>query len=100
MTNLKKFVKLTIYYGMSETNKQKRIDLPMLEQLRLERTDLNLRDFLKAVGIADKTYRRWLAGDTTAKLTVSQFKALYKVLKFESIDEIPDDFSEKYHLNK
>ena len=68
----------------------------MLEKLRLERTNLNLRDFLKAVGIPDKTYRRWLAGDTTAKLTVAQFKALYKVLKFDSIDEIPDDFSQKY----
>ena len=72
----------------------------MIEQLRVERTNLNLKDFLEVVGIADKTYRRWLAGDTTAKLTVSQFKALYKVLKFEDIDEIPDDFSEKYLPNK
>ena len=81
---------------MSENNKTKKIDIPVLEQLRIERTELNLRDFLKKVGIPDKTYRRWLAGDTTAKLTVSQFKALYKVLKFNSIDEFPDDFSEKY----
>ena len=83
---------------MSKSNKENAIDLPMLEKLRIERTDLNLRDFLKAVGIPDKTYRRWLAGDTTAKLTVSQFKALYKILKFHSIDEIPDDFSEKYQV--
>lgn len=81
---------------MSKSNKENENYLPMLEQLRIERTNLNLRDFLKAVGIADKTYRRWLSGDTTAKLTVSQFKALYKVLKFNSVDEIPDDFSQKY----
>ena len=81
---------------MSKSNKQTKENVPMLEQLRIERTNLNLRDFLKAVGIADKTYRRWLAGDTTAKLTVAQFKALYKTLNFQSIDEIPDDFSEKY----
>jgi len=81
---------------MSKSNKQTEELVPMLEQLRIERTNLNLRDFLKAVGIADKTYRRWLAGDTTAKLTVAQFKALYKTLKFQSIDDFPDDFSEKY----
>ena len=91
---------MTIYYEMGKSKKDKEIELPMLERLRLERTDLNLRDFLKAVGIADKTYRRWLAGDTTAKLTVSQFKALYKTLKFQSIDEIPDDFSQKYQIQK
>lgn len=85
---------------MSKSNKETEKNLPMLEQLRIERTKLNLRDFLKAVGIADKTYRRWIAGDTTAKLTVSQFKALYKTLNFKSIDEIPDDFSEKYSPNE
>lgn len=99
MTNIKKFVKLTIFGEMSKSNKELNKRVPMIEQLRIERTDLNLRDFLKAVGIADKTYRRWLAGDTTAKLTVTQFKALYKVLKFKNIDEIPDDFSEKYQTN-
>ena len=89
---------MTIFGEMSKSKKGLNSEVPMIEQLRIERTNLNLRDFLKAVDIPDKTYRRWLAGDTTAKLTVAQFKALYKVLKFKDIDEIPDDFSEKYQI--
>lgn len=68
----------------------------MFEALITERTDLNLTEFLEAVGIPHKTWRRWVTGETTAKLTLPQIKALCKVLKFESIDELPDNFSEKY----
>ncbi len=68
----------------------------MFEALITERTDLNLTEFLKVVGIPHKTWRRWVTGETTAKLTLIQIKAICKTLKFNSVDELPNDFSEKY----
>ena len=70
----------------------------MFEALITERTDLNLTEFLKVVGIPHKTWRRWVTGQTTAKLTLPQIKAICKILKFNSIDELPDNFSEKYQV--
>ncbi len=70
----------------------------MFEALITERTDYNLTEFLKVVGIPHKTWRRWVTGETTAKLTLPQIKAICKILKFNSVDELPDDFSEKYQV--
>lgn len=75
-------------------------DISMFEALITERTDLNLTEFLKLVGIPHKTWRRWVTGETTAKLTLPQIKAICKTLNFKSIDDLPDDFSEKYQANE
>lgn len=54
-----------------------------------------LMDFLKEVGIPHKTWRRWVTGETTAKFTLEQIKKIANLLKFESFDELPNDFMEK-----
>lgn len=68
----------------------------MFEALIAERTNYTLMEFLRVVGIPHKTWRRWVTGETTAKLTLRQFKAICKTLKFQSFDELPDDFSIKH----
>lgn len=70
----------------------------MIEALRIERTDLNQRDFAKACNIPLKTYQRWVWGKTEARPNLVQLKAVCKHLKIERVDELPDDFSEKYRF--
>lgn len=97
MTAIYLNVKLTNEIKMGKSIREgSQQDMPMFEALITERTDLNLTEFLKLVGIPHKTWRRWITGETTAKLTFPQIKALCKALKVKSIDELPDDFSEKY----
>ncbi len=92
-------VKLTASFKMSKSIKgSKNNESSMFEALITERTDYNLTEFLKVVGIPHKTWRRWVTGETTAKLTLPQIKAICKILKFNSVDELPDDFSEKYQV--
>ncbi|WP_416667363.1 hypothetical protein [Egbenema bharatensis] len=38
-----------------------------------------------------RTYQRWIAGKTKAKLTPRQWKALMQILQFQ-VGDIPDDF--------
>ena len=64
-----------------------------VEALRIERTNLLQEDFAKACGIPIRTYHRWIAGDTEAKLTLKQFKQMWQVLGFCSIADVPDDFA-------
>ena len=96
MTALIIAVKLTSKIKMGKSIRSSQHDQTMFEALITERTDLNLTEFLKLVGIPHKTWRRWVTGETTAKLTLPQIKAVCKQLKIESVDELPDDFSEKY----
>ena len=71
-----------------------------MEALVLERTDYEkITDFLKVVGIPHKTWRRWITGETVAKPTIKQIKALCRELSL-TIEELPDDFSEKYQPKK
>ncbi len=94
-------VNLTEKTEMSKSsNKGLNNSKPMLEALIIERTNLNLTEFLKAVGIPHKTWRRWITGETTAKLTMPQIKAICRVLKVKDINELPDDFAQKYPMSK
>jgi len=62
-----------------------------IEILRIQRTQLSQDDFAIHCGIFPRTYQRWIAGKTEAKLSPRQWKALMKVLNLTA-DEIPDDF--------
>ena len=62
-----------------------------LEALRIERTDLSQEQFAKLCGIPWRTYQRWIAGETEARLTPRQWKALMSILRVDH-EEIPDDF--------
>jgi len=68
----------------------------VMEQLVHDRCDLGIMEFLEIVGIPHKTWRRWITGKTVAKPTIPQVKALVRELKLESVEELPDDFSEKF----
>ena len=101
VTALNFAVKLTIKIEMGKSIRSSPpTEQSMFEALINERTNLNLTEFLKLVGIPHKTWRRWVTGETTAKLTLPQIKAICKALKFESVDELPDDFSVKYQQKK
>lgn len=63
----------------------------MIERLRIERTDMNLEEFACACGIPPRTYYRWISGQTEARPTPRQTKAICKVLRI-SIKNLPDDF--------
>lgn len=68
----------------------------VIEALRIERTNLNQEDFAKACNIPLKTYQRWVLGKTEGRPNLVQLKSLCKQLKIEKVDELPNDFSEKY----
>lgn len=62
-----------------------------IEALRIERTHLSQAEFAVHCGVPLRTYQRWISGDTEAKLTPRQWKAMMQLLKLEA-HEIPDDF--------
>lgn len=68
----------------------------MIEALRRERTNLNQKQFAEACSIPLKTYQRWVLGKTEARPNLSQLKEVCKLLKIERVDELPDNFFEKY----
>ena len=68
----------------------------MIEALRIERTNLNQKEFAEVCKIPLKTYQRWILGKTETRPTLIQLKLLCKQLKIEKVDELPDDFSDKY----
>ena len=69
-----------------------------LETLRIQKTNYTQEEFAKRCGIPRRTYLRWISGETQAKLTPAQVKAICKELDI-SVEEIPDDFAEK-HFDK
>ena len=64
----------------------------VLEALRLERTGFTQEEFAVHCGIPYATYRRWVKGQTLAKPTLTQLKAIARLLGIKTIDELPDDF--------
>ena len=70
----------------------------VIEALRIQRTNLNQKQFAQACNIPLKTYQRWVLGKTEARPNLVQLKSLCKHLKIEKIDQLPDDFSEKYQV--
>ena len=65
-----------------------------IETLRIQRTTLSQTEFAVRCGIPLRTYQRWISGQTEAKLTPPQWKALMTILNIQSLEEIPDDFAE------
>jgi len=63
-----------------------------LETLRIEKTPYSQEEFAKRCGIHLRTYMRWISGETKAKLTPAQIKAICRELDI-TVFEIPDDFS-------
>ena len=63
----------------------------LIETLRIERTKLSQVEFAVQCGIPLRTYQRWILGETEAKLSPRQWKAMMQILKM-SAEEIPDDF--------
>ncbi|AFY81240.1 helix-turn-helix transcriptional regulator [Oscillatoria acuminata] len=76
---------------MSRKDRRQEGDSP-LEDLRLARTELTQDEFCVMIGIPRATYQRWIKGQTDAKPTIKQLKALARLLKIERIDDLPDDF--------
>ena len=69
-----------------------------MESLRIERTEYSQEEFAKRCGIPLRTYTRWISGETKAKLSPAQVKAICRELNI-SVEEIPDDFA-KFNLKK
>ncbi|MBE9115625.1 helix-turn-helix transcriptional regulator [Lusitaniella coriacea LEGE 07157] len=63
-----------------------------IETLRLQRTKLSQAEFAVRCGIPLRTYQRWVLGETEAKPTPRQWKAIMQVLEIQSLDEVPDNF--------
>lgn len=68
----------------------------VIEALRIERTNLNQKEFAEACSIPVKTYQRWVLGKTEARPNLVQLKNICRLLNIEKVNELPDDFSEKY----
>ncbi len=62
-----------------------------LENLRIERTTLSQTEFAVRCGIPLRTYQRWISGETEARPTPRQWKAIMSLLRI-SVDEVPNDF--------
>ena len=63
-----------------------------MEALRIEKTDLSQIEFAVRCGIPHRTYQRWIYGDTDARPTMPQLKAMSRLLGIKSIEDLPDDF--------
>ncbi|MFB2895676.1 helix-turn-helix domain-containing protein [Aerosakkonemataceae cyanobacterium BLCC-F50] len=72
---------------------------PPLKRLRDE-LEMSQEEFGRIIGISARTVSRWEAGDSTPTFTISQMKALVRLLesKGKSIYDLPDNFSVKPDL--
>ncbi len=64
-----------------------------LRQLR-ERAGLTQEELARRCGIPVRTYQRWETGETEARPSVRQIKALCRELKIP-IEDLPDEFAPK-----
>lgn len=80
--------------GSASKKQQSRADLPTVEELRVQRTQLNRDEFVVYCGLSRGTYYRWLAGKTEAKLTLKQLKAMARLLGVERIEDLPDEIAD------
>ena len=71
-----------------------------VESLRIERTNLSQEEFAKRCGIPRRTYVRWITGETTAKLSLKQLRAVCHELGIEKIKDIPDFYPKKHICQK
>ncbi len=65
-----------------------------MKQLRDE-LDISQEEFGRLIGTSARTISRWEAGDSVPTFTISQMKALDRLLRSigKSIQEVPDNFS-------
>jgi DNA-binding transcriptional regulator YiaG len=72
---------------------------PPLKRLRDE-LEMSQEEFGRIIGISARTISRWEAGDSTPTFTISQMKALARLLESygKSIYDLPDNFSAKPDL--
>ena len=65
-----------------------------LKKLRAE-LEMSQEEFGRSIGTTARTVSRWEAGDSVPTLTVSQMKALARLLesKGKTIHDLPDDFA-------
>ena len=66
-------------------------DQATLRQLR-ERTGLTQEELARRSGIPLRTYQRWETGETAARPSIPQIKALCRELKIP-IEDLPDEFA-------
>lgn len=78
-------------HDMIRQRKQTKEGDSILETLRLTRTELSQDELAFRCGIPRATYQRWIIGQTEAKLTLKQLKALCRELKIEKVEELPND---------
>jgi transcriptional regulator with XRE-family HTH domain len=64
-----------------------------LETLRIQRTRLTQEEFARRCGISLRTYQRWVYGETIARPTLKQIKAICLELGIKEVNDLPDDFS-------
>jgi putative transcriptional regulator len=66
---------------------------PLLRSLRLE-LDMSQEEFGRSIGTTARTISRWEAGDSIPTFTVTQMKALDRLLrsKGKTIQDLPDNF--------
>jgi transcriptional regulator with XRE-family HTH domain len=74
-----------------EQNAERQEGGSLLEALRLDRTQLTQEQLCRRCGIPLRTYARWVSGETQARPTIAQVKALCRELGL-TINELPDDF--------
>lgn len=91
MTRHLLYVNMTRQFFMKKDRRPQDSASP-IETLRIERTQLSQAEFAVQCGIPLRTYQRWISGETEAKPTPRQWKAMMRLLKIESALEIPDDF--------
>lgn len=75
---------------MTEEKQAKEGESP-LRQLR-ERAGLTQEELARRCGIPVRTYQRWETGETAARPSVKQVKALCRELKIP-IEDLPDEFA-------
>jgi transcriptional regulator with XRE-family HTH domain len=69
-----------------------------LRQLR-ERAGLTQEELARRCGIPVRTYQRWETGETEARPSVRQIKALCRELKIP-IEDLPDEFAPRRSQSK
>jgi DNA-binding XRE family transcriptional regulator len=67
------------------------LESPLMRLRTLRRC--SQKELAKAVGVSRQTISNWENGRVEPALTLSQYKALCKVLGIESIVELPDSFA-------
>ena len=100
MTCFYRYVNMARHCGKMKKDRRPRESESPLENLRIERTNLSQEQFAVQCGIPLRTYQRWISGKNEARPTPSQWKAMMRLLRIQSYEEMPDDFGPLGHLSQ